>query len=251
MTSTHASILPDYGNPSATKKVDFCIYVNPSNESRASAVINPPAVLAIDRLCHELPCNVFNFTEFVPLERQPIALSIETKKPGEGWEGARLQLGVWQMAHWCFLSYLIELQEAKREARREQATKDAREAREAEAQQEAGVILERGDMQHSAQSLSLREKQPGTSPLEAVDKSRSPFRLPEFLPGIIIQGHQWDLVITTLDGTKTKFWHKLPMGNTLDTKGIYKLVYSLQILRSWVEKSYWPWLKELILDHRE
>ncbi|KAL6399558.1 hypothetical protein AUP68_18108 [Ilyonectria robusta] len=94
MTSTHASILPDYGNPSATKKVDFCIYVNPSNESRASAVIKPSAVLAIDQLCHELPCNVFNFTEFVPLERQPIALSIETKKPGEGWEGARLQLGV-------------------------------------------------------------------------------------------------------------------------------------------------------------
>ncbi|KAH6973839.1 hypothetical protein BKA56DRAFT_459614, partial [Ilyonectria sp. MPI-CAGE-AT-0026] len=109
--------------------------------------------------------------DFAPLERRPIALSIETKKPGEGWEGARLQLGVWQMGHWGFLMYLIEIQAEKRQARRAEV---------------------------------------------------------------------WDLVITTLDGAKTKFWHKLLMGNTLDTKGIYKLVCSLQILRTWAEESYWP-----------
>ncbi|KAL6410162.1 hypothetical protein AUP68_06574 [Ilyonectria robusta] len=238
LTSIHASILPDYGSPSTTKKVDFCVYVNPSNETRATSVSISPAVPSIERLCRELPGQVFNFTDFAPLERRPIALSIETKKPGEGCEGARLQLGVWQMGHWGFLKYLIEIQEEKRQARRAEAVLEAEQA---EAEGNTGVV------QQSVQSLSLHEEQQRSAP-ESTQETVRPLRLPEFLPGIIIQGHQWDLVITTLDGAKTKFWHKLPMGNTLDTKGIYKLVCSLQILRTWAEESYWPWLKELVMD---
>lgn len=238
LTSIHASILPDYGSPSTSKRVDFCVYVSSSNEPRASSVSIPPAVPSIERLCRELPGQVFNFTDFAPLERRPIALSIEAKKPGEGWEGARLQLGVWQMAHWGFLMCLIVIQEEKRQARRAEAVLEAEQA---EAEGNAGVV------QQSVQSLSLHEGQQKSAP-ESTQETVRPLRLPEFLPGIIIQGHQWDLVITTLDGAKTKFWHKLPMGNTLDTKGIYKLVCSLQILRTWAEESYWPWLKELVMD---
>lgn len=37
------------------------------------------------------------------------------------------------------------------------------------------------------------------------------------------------------------------MGTTDNTKGIYQIVHNLQILRQWVEKTYWPWLQQLIL----
>lgn len=225
--SIHASILPNYGNPSANKKVDFCIFVNPSNEpTGSSSKPSSTAISSIESLCLELPNESFNFTDFTPLERRPIALSIETKKPGEGWEGARLQLGVWLMAHWNFLAHLVEMTDKTR--------------------QEASSI----NMQESAESLSLDEENRESSTAKTphgTENNESPTPLPEFLPGIIIQGHQWDLIITTFEGRRTTFWHKLPMGNTLDTKGIYKLVHSLQILRGWVENVYWPWLRELVL----
>lgn len=49
-----------------------------------------------------MPGKKFNYTDYDPLEERPIALSIETKKPSEGFDAAKLQLGVWEMAHWSF-----------------------------------------------------------------------------------------------------------------------------------------------------
>ncbi|KAH6871425.1 hypothetical protein B0T10DRAFT_533563 [Thelonectria olida] len=203
----HASIISDYGTRSTAKKVDFCIYINPSNDRTPSSA---PTVPAIKRLIHQLPRKAFNPTDFVPLEERPIALSIETKRPAEGFDGAKLQLGVWQMAHWSFLRHLM-------------------------------------DMQSSSESARSQELEQEPSLAEGEGSGRR-LQYPEFLPGIIIQGHNWHLVITTFNGSQTTFWQKVPIGSTDDTKGIYKLVHSLQVLRNWVDKSYWPWLRGLILQ---
>jgi hypothetical protein len=38
--------------------------------------------------------------------------------------------------------------------------------------------------------------------------------LPEFIPGIIVQGHDWYLIIPTPEGEKTVFWQKKNFGDT-------------------------------------
>ncbi|CAG9945542.1 unnamed protein product [Clonostachys rosea f. rosea IK726] len=71
---------------------------------------------------------------------------------------------------------------------------------------------------------------PGTRPNEGLD----------YIPGIIIQGHNWFLAITTREGKRTVFWNKLDLGATDTIEGIYKLVYGLQVLREWARDIYWP-----------
>lgn len=73
-------------------------------------------------------------------------------------------------------------------------------------------------------------------------------KLPIFIPGIIVQGHDWHLVISTLEDRQTKIWQKVTMGSTSSSKGIYQIVNALQVLRSWVTKTYWPWLRKMILE---
>lgn len=40
-----------------------------------------------------------NQTEYEPVRYSPIAVSIETKVPGEGWDDAQLQMSTWMLAH--------------------------------------------------------------------------------------------------------------------------------------------------------
>ncbi|KAL6353688.1 hypothetical protein LRP88_13001 [Fusarium phalaenopsidis] len=198
----HAAIMPDYGTPGTSKKVDFCVHINPRNDSPPK---EPSRVAdAIDRLVHQLPGKVFNFTDFEPVQNRPIALSIETKKPTEGFDVAKLQLGVWQMAHWAFLKYLIKTQQINEESRLAQEQQDGA---------EADVV---GDirMAQSTQSLPLRQGQPSTTLSRRDQQSTRQFELPEFLPGIIINGHNWWFTVTTFNGSRVSFWEKAPIDTT-------------------------------------
>ncbi|KAH8747041.1 hypothetical protein F5883DRAFT_694592, partial [Diaporthe sp. PMI_573] len=163
---------------SPSKKIDFCIYIEPSLDPLASSV-EP----AIETLRQSLPNNTINHTDYYPLRKRPIALSLETKKTGEGWADATLQMGVWQSAHW--------------------------------------------DQQ--------LQKQPTTT-------------LPDFLPAVIVQGHDWYLVITTQEEKRTVLWTKLFMGTTSSVLGIYQVAYALQLLRNWASRTYWPFLRQVVLD---
>lgn len=147
-----------------------------------------------------LPDGILNFTDFVPLEKKPIAFSIGTVKPSEGFDSAKLQLGIWQMAHWSFLRCLAERLTA-----------------EAQAETEGG------------------------------EKAHGSTKLPPFIPGIIIQGHEWYLNFTTLEGEQTLFWQKVAVGSTSSARGVYQIVHILQALRQWVKDEYWPWLRDVIL----
>ncbi|EXL89977.1 hypothetical protein NOF04DRAFT_5904 [Fusarium oxysporum II5] len=199
--STTASIIPDYQATSASKKVDFCMYIDPNHEE-ADAVSE-----TVHALRSFLPLGMFNHTNHAFLSDRPIAVSIETKKTGEGWENARLQMEVWMAAHWQFLRKLLGL----RRLAAKQVT----------------------SMKNATESLTL-------DPEEV-------WKLPEFLPGIIIQGHDWHLIITTPDGEKIAFWEKELFGHTSKSKGIYTIIFNLQLLRKWALEDYWKWMRELLL----
>jgi hypothetical protein len=177
------------------------MYIDPNHEE-ADAVSE-----TVHALRSLLPLGMFNHTNHAFLSDRPIAVSIETKKTGEGWENARLQMEVWMAAHWQFLRKLLGL----RRLAAKQAT----------------------SMKNATESLTL-------DPEEV-------WKLPEFLPGIIIQGHDWHLIITTPDGEKIAFWEKELFGHTSKSKGIYTIIFNLQLLRKWALEDYWKWMRELLL----
>ncbi|RGP71216.1 hypothetical protein FLONG3_7166 [Fusarium longipes] len=201
--STTASIISEYHVTSTSKKVDFCMYINPKKDKESRVVE------IIETISDYLPMGVFNHANSSTLSRNPIALSIQTTKTtGEGWENARLQMEVWMAAHWQFLRRLIDMR------------------------------------QHAADKLSVLRSSAG----EMSFCSDKTWGLPEFLPGIIIQGHIWYLILTTAEEEKTVFWHKKTIGDTSCSKGIYQIIYNIQLLRQWAQDSYWKWLKDLLLE---
>ncbi|KAJ9412721.1 hypothetical protein QL093DRAFT_2595301 [Fusarium oxysporum] len=202
--STTASIIAEYHVTSASKKVDFCMYIDPKCDetTQVSQIVH--------MLRNILPLGMFNHTNLSPLSDNLIAVSIKTKKTGEGWENAKLQMEIWMAAHWQFLRKLLDL--------RQRAANESSSMKQAE-----GVI----------------------APNSEADKV---WQLPKFMPGIIIQGHDWHLIITTPEGEKTIFWQKQSFGDTWSSKGIYKIIYNLQLLRKWAQEEYWTWLRELLLE---
>ncbi|CAJ0549878.1 Ff.00g064730.m01.CDS01 [Fusarium sp. VM40] len=89
---------------------------------------------------------------------------------------------------------------------------------------------------HSAQWRSLRYGPATTT------------RTIEFLPGIIVQGHEWRFVASVLD-SNNKSWllEEVRLGGTDSEIGIYALVLTLQRLRKWMIEDYWPTFKADIL----
>ncbi|KAJ4177876.1 hypothetical protein NW767_014997 [Fusarium falciforme] len=102
-------------------------------------------------------------------------MSIATKRHGENWDTAVLQLGTWHSAQWRSLDW-------------------------------------------------------GRSKRVSID----------FLPGIIIQGHDWLFVTTIMRNNKAIMYHSISIGDTKTVLGIYKLVISVQYLQQWIERTYWP-----------
>ncbi|KAH7141637.1 hypothetical protein EDB81DRAFT_760496 [Dactylonectria macrodidyma] len=93
--------------------------------------------------------SIGSHTDFYPLRNRLIALSIETKKPGESWEKAKLQLGIWESASWAFLRHLFSKCQGQ-------------------------VFRVESATEHQDNAPAPLPSLPG---------------LPEFLPGIIVQGH--------------------------------------------------------------
>lgn len=102
MGATTATILSQYGSQTASKKVDFCVYIEPKNDASLTDAYRSAA----DEMRRSLPGKVLNFTDFAPLYGRFVGLSIETKKPSENDETGQIQLGVWDMARWKFLRRL-------------------------------------------------------------------------------------------------------------------------------------------------
>ncbi|KAK7729660.1 hypothetical protein SLS53_009231 [Cytospora paraplurivora] len=102
--STSATIIPQYTTANvATKKVDFCLHLNPRNDP----VAGDAAAQQVSILRRTLPCNSISHTDLDELSLRPITASIETKRldgarPGE----SHLQIGTWHAAQWRLLEDL-------------------------------------------------------------------------------------------------------------------------------------------------
>lgn len=68
------------------------------------------AVSQIDQLRSQSPCLSINHTAFEPLLRCPIAVCMETKRPGAGDEVATVQAGIWAAAQWSLLESLTTIE---------------------------------------------------------------------------------------------------------------------------------------------
>ncbi|EEY15914.1 conserved hypothetical protein [Verticillium alfalfae VaMs.102] len=128
--------------------------------------------------------------------------------------------------------------------------------------------------------LSLEFKSPGADVVKAMvqigawhaaqwrslclDCPDSSTRAIEFLPGIIVQGHEWYFVATVPpqspkaeDTSPLPFDHiptlysRILMGSTEHTKGLCRIVAALRLLVTWLEERYWPAFKQqvLLLDY--
>lgn len=173
-----AQIITEYRPEEApSKMIDFCVFYRPDKGSNVEQAING--------LCRVRPAQSINHTDLGDLCTRPVALSIETKRPGVEGDNAELQIGTW----------------------------------------------------HSAQWRSLRQNRRGC------------LRSIEFLPGIIVQGHNWQFVASVVDGSgKSLLLTGERIGGTDSPMGIYSLLLALRRLRRWIMDEYWPMFLSDVLD---
>lgn len=158
------------------------------------------------------PTLTVNHTDFDPIKVRPLIISIETKKPGVEWEKAKIQIGVWHAAQWAFLRWSIGqklLRHMSEEERVELMTEDA-------------------------QTAFVEKK------LEILDELG-------FIPGVIIQGNRWHLVLSTYEKGKTKLWADWVFGSTKSEMEGYAVVAGVRKLTAWGRDVYLPWFERNVL----
>ncbi|KAH7136971.1 hypothetical protein B0J13DRAFT_560317 [Dactylonectria estremocensis] len=68
-----------------------------------------------------------------------------------------------------------------------------------------------------------------------------------FLPGIIVQGHEWKFIATTQKDLKTTLWSSHQFGTTMTLVGVFQIMAGLRRLRRWSVEVFWPWYKRHVL----
>ncbi|GKU13468.1 unnamed protein product [Fusarium langsethiae] len=66
----------------------------------------------------------------------------------------------------------------------------------------------------------------------------------EFIPGVVVQGHLWSLVITTRSQGVTTVLCSVEFGNTSSVIGVLQVLAGLRRLRKWSLDVLWPWYRE-------
>ncbi|KAF5022185.1 hypothetical protein F66182_5772 [Fusarium sp. NRRL 66182] len=69
-----------------------------------------------------------------------------------------------------------------------------------------------------------------------------------FIPGIIVQGHRWLFVFSTLEGDKTVLWTERQFGTTQSILDAYSIVAGVRELAGWARDVYVPWFQENVLS---
>ncbi|KAK2810211.1 hypothetical protein FQN50_003181 [Emmonsiellopsis sp. PD_5] len=68
-------------------------------------------------------------------------------------------------------------------------------------------------------------------------------------PGIVVVGQAWYLHLATKEADGTVVIHgPWMMGDTTNLWGIFRLVAALETIRTWGEDTYYPWLRDRILE---
>lgn len=71
-----------------------------------------------------------------------------------------------------------------------------------------------------------------------------------FIPALLVHGHHWYLVVSTLQKDRMVLYTNIRIGHTQHALGVFELVYSLRVLAEWMEEKYWPWFAEALLGVR-
>ncbi|KAK2036375.1 hypothetical protein LZ31DRAFT_561188 [Colletotrichum somersetense] len=157
------------------------------------------------------PFQSVNQTEYPALLERPIALSIETKVTGQDWAEAVNQISVWLLAQWDALDDLV-----------------------LRTQSRAGAAPPDVD------SGNVNDPKPSAAAAAGL----------VFLPGIVVQGHDWYFVAMTRSATgKSRLFSRILCGSTQKTEGVYQVVAVLQLLGKYIENEYWLWFKQTILNN--
>ncbi|KAL3596037.1 hypothetical protein FPOAC2_10407 [Fusarium poae] len=85
-----AHIVTDFKPNSSSHLVDFCVSIRPAEESRTKS--------AIKEVCRRRPLGTINHVDSGRLNKDPIVISIETKKHGEEYGKAVTQMATWHSA---------------------------------------------------------------------------------------------------------------------------------------------------------
>ncbi|KAF4451310.1 hypothetical protein F53441_5731 [Fusarium austroafricanum] len=185
-----ASIIPDYRIRFAPdKKIDFCVYIDPHHDPNVTNMAS-----SVDTVRAGLPLLSINPTDDLSLLSNPIAIPIETKRPGEGLDTANLQVATFLTAHLTLLQRLVD--------------------------SGARVPVQDGEKVPSVDDIG-------------------------FLPGLIVQGNTWNFIAASRQDSRIVIWSEISLGSTSDIFGIYQIVASLQLLRQWINMTYWPWLRRV------
>ncbi|KAL7783427.1 hypothetical protein V8C37DRAFT_413729 [Trichoderma ceciliae] len=178
----------------------------------ASLDDNKELEAAIIDFCTKAPTLSINHTDFQPIQFRPIILSIETKKPDASIQQAQLQIGTWHAAQWAFLQWAI-----------------------------GEKLLEKRLSQGLGEGTTDKEQEEfEREKIAALSKLG-------FIPGIIVHGSQWLLVLSTYDNGKTTLWSGWPFGTTKGEMEIYAIIAGVRELTAWARETYLPWFKENIL----
>ncbi|KAI2641050.1 hypothetical protein GGS21DRAFT_537552 [Xylaria nigripes] len=159
------------------------------------------------------PTRTVNHTDFLPISMRPLLLSIETKKLGVHWETAQLQIGIWHAAQWSFLRWAVSQKVAKQHTDEKKETTQTREQQDKLKTSELAILSKLG-----------------------------------FIPGVIVQGHQWYLVLSTYEDGKTILWTHRLFGTTQSPLETYAVVAGIRELTAWARDFYLPWFEANVLD---
>ncbi|UPK92542.1 hypothetical protein LCI18_003477 [Fusarium solani-melongenae] len=72
-----------------------------------------------------------------------------------------------------------------------------------------------------------------------------------FLPGVIVQGHEWKFVATTRKDNKTTLWSSHQFRITMTLVGVFQIMAGMRRLRRWSVEVFWPWYKKHALHLHE
>ncbi|KAK3347297.1 hypothetical protein B0T25DRAFT_554111 [Lasiosphaeria hispida] len=201
-----------------SRMVDFCLTINPDHIDPSGADI----VAIESRL--RIGDHV-NHTQHEALRRTPIAVSIETKRSMIDGDTAQLQMGVWQSSQ---LRMLAKAAEAMTPTVVDQSV----------ALDATGTAVKAATCAIPMATVAA-DARPKTTPSVA-----------EWLPGIIVQGHEWNFVVTCRSGLRDNrpaLLSSIPMGRTQEPLDVYCLLAAIRYLCRWAEETYWPIFRAQIL----
>ncbi|KAE8383310.1 hypothetical protein BDV26DRAFT_277497 [Aspergillus bertholletiae] len=163
---------------------------------------------SIIKLCRITPTLAVNHTDFDPINERPLLLSIETKKSSIDWNTALLEIGTWHATQWSFLQWAVR-QKMIRQLTEMPKTNEEEE-------------------KFNANLLAI---------LSALGA----------MPGIIIQGHRWFLILSTYENEKIKVWTGHQFGTTESYLGVYTVIAGMRQLTAWGRDTYLPWFMANVL----